>query len=512
MDFPLSMILGGRTRRPMPGDPDYEAWAAGFANGPSTYSPDTDTGNPFSSAGTMARSADYNAAMAKRAPELFDLPTAMMLGETPKPWEGAYTPDVDEKFRRATAGVGVPNDVMPPAKFFGPSLPPDPVGPVQVLPERPLLAPGAMRNPSPLEQLTKPAISYPPPVGDPYESKPAPREEALAAMGIPVSPTTPFKRTFTSDGGTRTYDMAPDMSKYLGTYTDERGLPQVMDAGQSNLDEQRIAAAKVHALGNPLIQGQLENDRVRGEFAMKAAEAAHQHALSNKLMEMGMLAAEAIGPDATPSQRKAKVNETLGLFSGFAGGPRPLDVPQTTEVQDVARNRIGRIFAGKDPKTPFMPSDQSARALLDTLGISEGADREASIAEAVNRTKAHPQMTDELVRLLAGDLTRVAPLENDEAGGLPSQYVDKKFGMPFNLAQDKGYGSMLGRAPGLLTGNTEAFYNRAILPNGQAVTLPASVMGGMLSRANQSPEERQARERRLAAGKLLLQRIFPQGN
>jgi hypothetical protein len=455
MDFPLQAILGGRTRRPMPGDPDYEAWAAA------------------------------------QQPQLYDLGAARLMGEAP--WEKMYTPDVDAKFKQATAGVAIPNDPQRPASpFMGPSLPGNPM----VLPAaaqldpRPLLAPGAVRNPSPLEMFTNPGSVVPmPPPAFPYSPV---QQSAIAATPQEASPFPMPQR--------RGPPQAIANHTIIGPREDAmRILPGLLAGSQ--------------AQANQFFGDEAAYDReiTRGEYGVREAEARRKDVLNNKLVEMGMLAAEALGPEATPGQRKAKVAETLGLFSGFAGGPRALEAPQSTEVQDIARNRIGRIFSGKDAKTPFAPSDQSARSLLDAIGISDGQDREASIAEAVSRAKAHPQMTDELVKILAGDLTRVAPLENDEYGGLPSQYVDKKYGMPFNLAQDKGYGALLGRAPGLLTGNTEAFYNRAVLPDGRVVTLPASAMGGMLSRANQSPEQRQAAERRLAAGKLLLERLTNQG-
>lgn len=478
---------------------------------------------------------------------MFGLSSALLgVPRRPQPGDPDYDPsvDVNDKFARMMAANDASMATMPERqadadlskRMFGPVLPGD-NQPGLLAPQpaaRPLMLPGALRNPAPADVLTQDRepnlgpLSFLPSLSKSImngtlpssrpELEPAPMGSLPATMTQPpMSPDPNFVRTFTGSQGTTSYDMTPNAGKYIGTGISARGTPFAADLGQGKeLFAQQLAqAAKAASLGDPHTQ-----------TLMALEELKNHHAIHGKLMDMAAGAAARVVQDTGDmTEGKKEYDRWMGMFqSTNPSGAAPSTLPgalkpsATPEVDPIERIRQANEKATldsvksivgtqvrRDPQTgavvsTTLPDYSGQKPILDLSNAIKNAGtpelRKKLIDTALSSTSDRRALTDAVVRQAVADLTTVGGPAG-EGSDLPGIFKDTKFNMPFELRGEPGPAGFLSRIPNLLTGNPEAFYNRAVLPDNRVVDLPKWALKGILTRGTQTQGERQDAENRL---------------
>lgn len=474
MDFPLQAILGGRTRRPMPGDPDYEAWARG------------------------------------RTTQLYDLGATGMLGADPI--RGVNDENIDNEMLYPKKPVAPLNpwsqylQPLPGANEIKPVTANDlfrepPTPRPMIMPE---IQPAVMPRPSvralqPEQPEPLALAKYGPPAGMPvsepktvmeafglppiadrnakwkadmlaqgYAAQPdgtfvneqdrvngqwtSPRVVMSAPSGPETDTSKPWQRTYTTVRGTERYDMLPGGGP-AGTGIGMDGKPFVNNLGQPNFMEQlqgveagRAAIAKSDAMSDPRLQGQMELQRVENE-------ARHRDEISRQREKNAIEAMQVDGlrPDSTPESRRKAYLEALSITDSK---PTPLDATMSQ-----APRQAPAASASEAALSRMMRTGGTGPQILDELAAIP-AERQAEVIAGMSGPDARPLM-DTLAKTLAFDEMRAGKSFNPNSpgeqlpGSLPFKIDGKFLVMPDGRRVEMKYGDRPSLLRSYSTSSTE---------------------------------------------------------
>ena len=410
---------------------------------------------------------------------LYDLPSAMAIGEAPKPFAPSYDAPSPLSDPAVAAFTGQRPDALglvPPIPAPTPAPPRAPVSPFSITPTNFLNEPAVMQPAPGMVDLAVPKAGTP--------DLPIP-----AAAPAPSSDTR-WKRTFTNGvlgGGDVSYDMLTGANgdvRYAGTGTSQDNLPFAFDAGQPDFKDQAARVnsiltelAKNQALQDPKTQGALALEELRGKYNVQEAEARRHDVINSKLMEAALFnqqrTFEATGDEAAArdafnrTMRIAAASLPGSVVAGAGGLPGAMvgaEAPLSPTA--IGDRSIGEELAGLVRGAEY--NTGSAKAMLEAISrIKDPQARKAAIATAIGRNRGVDQLGDQVALAAANDFLIANP-ENY------TNFAPDQTGLPIEMLLDTP--SFLGirtKTPQLRVGSRTIDFPRSARP-GQGFNTIAS--------------------------------------